>query len=174
MKNIKLINEFFDKRTLCPMCGGKLLRKIKATWQKRTRKLEFISDPVNAENYDNMVFVKYVESFMTMFDNDPEDQASPNLFSLKDCSPPSLAFLNINNVSSLCSKQLIEYHLSAKGPDFIPVSERFWLKGYDVFITPNSINETVNGLKIPTEHSHILKYTADEIRIKIEKLVLLQ
>jgi hypothetical protein len=174
MKNIKLIKEFFNKRTLCPMCGGKLLRKIKATWQKQPRKLEFISDPVNGPDYENLVFVKYAESIAQILDKKWEDQASPNLFSLKDCTPPSLAFLTMNEATLLCSKQLIEYHLSAKGPEFIPASERFWFKGYDVFITPNSINETVNGLRIPTEQSHILKYTADEIRLKIEKLVLLQ
>lgn len=174
MKNVELIKEFFSRRQTCPMCGLRLVRKLKAYWQNRTRKIEFVSDPVNKYEYEQMIFVKCAESIQAIIDKEKEDQASPNLINLKEKTPPSLVFLNIVELAALCPGGPVEYHLSAKGPEFVPASERFWLKGYDVFITPKNINEMVYNVSVPTSESHVLRYTAEEIRVKIEQLVLLQ
>ena len=121
-----------------------------------------------------MVFTKYAESAIQRLDEEVEDMASPGIINLTEKSPPSLVFLNVVEAVALCSKSIVEYHLWAKGPDFEPVSERFWLSDYDIFITRKNINETVNGLVIQTSESHILRYTAEEIKLKVDKLVLLQ
>jgi hypothetical protein len=156
----------------CPICRGPLKRQLHTSFRSSVGTTKYTSSPSHLEDYSTFSFIKEGMPLNTFLDAEPENMASPSSINLIKNSPPSIHFIKFLKAYSFCPKN-IEYALWATGPTFKADEEQFTIPNYRIIITDDEIEETVNDLVIPTHHSHVLTCTLEEIKDKINKLLLL-